>query len=612
MNTRNTRYKTERAISLGLWRIWIGIAVAGVFLAGQSATANGQSTAAAPLFRPDAITNGLVAYWKLGETNGVRTDSSGRGHHLSEVNTTVGSASDDYWGSGERAADFIPAQGSFLSIADSLDRGLDLNGSFTIAFWLKPRSLTSAMRIIEKGGPQSTPGYGLIYRPSSPTGPSQTIRLFTTNRQLGGQRETQTGAVVDQTQKWTHFAVIYNSTNQTVAFFLNGNLSTVDTQGMLLPPEPSDTAFQMARSGFGDPYDGQLNDVAIWNVTVTPLQIKSLALGVDLSARAYRPDDVSVPPSHWWKLNEVYADVAIPGHYYADSAGSITLSSGAAPSRSSGGYIEGAGADFEADRREFLHSDGIYTDFDFGSGEFSMATWFTVESNKGVGIAAKYGEPGTGWIWYWDTSYVRLYHSGWGAAQFPTPPLNAGTWYHFAVVRQREVLRFYLDGIQIGGAQPANPTYDGGPFAFRLGSDGATSWHDGGLADFAIWKGYALTETEIRSLATGLPVQSASVVSYWRLDETGINDVRSDVIGPNHLSPSNGVGSAVGVVGTAAEFERANSESLAISSASQSGLKMSPKDGLTIMAWINPRTLAQHSGIIDAGYRDQYFLGTVQ
>lgn len=60
------------------------------------------------------------------------------------------------------------------------------------------------------------------------------------------------------------------------------------------------------------------------------------------------------------------------------------------------------------------------------------------------------------------------------------------------------------------------------------------------MQDLAIWKGYALTDTEIKSLAGGLPLQSVGIVSYWPLDE--VSGTRTDAIGGTNLTSNNGVG----------------------------------------------------------------------
>lgn len=61
-----------------------------------------------------------------------------------------------------------------------------------------------------------------------------------------------------------------------------------------------------------------------------------------------------------------------------------------------------------------------------------------------------------------------------------------------------------------------------------------------------------------------------NLVSYWKLDEVSGN--RADAHGANTLTDNNTVASATGIINLGGDFERANSESLSITDASQSGL----------------------------------------
>ena len=75
--------------------------------------------------------------------------------------------------------------------------------------------------------------------------------------------------------------------------------------------------------------------------------------------------------------------------------------------------------------------------------------------------------------------------------------------------------------------------------------------------------------TDVKNDAT----LSTSLVSYWELEET--SGTRVDSHGSNDLTDNNTVTSTTGIQGTAASFDKTNSEFLSISDASQSGLDFS-------------------------------------
>jgi hypothetical protein len=80
---------------------------------------------------------------------------------------------------------------------------------------------------------------------------------------------------------------------------------------------------------------------------------------------------------------------------------------------------------------------------------------------------------------------------------------------------------------------------------------------------------------------------SDSLVSYWELEET--SGTRVDSHGSNDLTDNNTVGSAAGIQGNGADFERDNSEYLSITDAAQTGLEYNAD--FTINFWMYAETL---------------------
>ena len=89
-----------------------------------------------------------------------------------------------------------------------------------------------------------------------------------------------------------------------------------------------------------------MKDAAIWNAVKNPLEIKSLAMGVNMSSVAYRPDSADTTPTAYWKMNELSGN-------RSDSSGSHTLTDNNTV-LSSDGYIEGVAADFEQSSNEYF------------------------------------------------------------------------------------------------------------------------------------------------------------------------------------------------------------------------------------------------------------------
>jgi hypothetical protein len=104
-----------------------------------------------------SLLDGLISWWSLDETSGVRADSHGS-NDLADYNT-VGSTI----GKQNNAASFVAADIEYLGIADNAD--LSLNGtSFTVAAWVNLSSKSSHRDIVLKGYTSSNDyEYALIY-----------------------------------------------------------------------------------------------------------------------------------------------------------------------------------------------------------------------------------------------------------------------------------------------------------------------------------------------------------------------------------------------------------------------------------------------------------------
>lgn len=216
------------------------------------------------LFRPSNITSGLQGYWKLDEASGSRVDSSVNGYNLTD-NNTVASVAFDYWKTGENSADFESGNSESLSVASPTN--LNITSTYTVSAWLRQETKTGDRMIVGKFVPNT--GYYV----SITSGVEVHIHHNSTDYQISG--------LTFDLGKWYHLVVVYDDTNDLFSVYQNGNL--VGVIAATVNPTSNSNTFEVGARGDGlDFFDGLLKDVAIWNVALTPLQIKSLALGVEL------------------------------------------------------------------------------------------------------------------------------------------------------------------------------------------------------------------------------------------------------------------------------------------------------------------------------------------
>lgn len=536
--------------------------------------------------RPDEVQpSNLKGYWKLTETSGTRSDSSGNGNHLTD-NNTVTYSSDNYWALAENSAVFASANTEYLSITDGSQVGLDITGSLSTSMWIKVTSLSTIRTIFAKYDAGTSQRAYLLYITS--TGAIEFS--ISSNGTSDVTAIAPAGTIV--INKWYHVSCIFNSSTQQAYILINGNLvpnSSNNPKAMGFSSIFNSSASFLIGAYLSSgtptlPFDGYIKDFAIWSTALTPQEIKSLAMGTDPVKYYYRPDNTALPsPTAYWKLNEISngsgavsrLDSSGNGHTLTDNNTVAT----------SGGYFEGTSADFESSNSEYLsHADN--DDFDMSasaSDAFSFTTWIKHES---LGINQYYATKNsvTGYAFFTvSTGVTRLYLNG-TEINTATGVVKVNTWHHLTFIydRPNNLGKIYIDGIL--KASSSVVSLSNNATSFRLGADetGANQF-DGIMSDTAWWKGTALTDAQIASLAAGLPIQQSGIVSYWKLDESSGNAIDSK--GSNTLTDNNTVGSATGIVGNARDFESSNSEYFSISHASQTGLDIA--SDMTLSGWIN-------------------------
>jgi len=371
-----------------------------------------------------------------------------------------------------------------------------------------------------------------------------------------------------------------NVINDLAVFYVDGNLDGV--AAMSAKPTDNANEFRIGMT-YTDNFDGLIKDVGVWNHTLSPTEVKSLALGVDLGRHSYRPDDVSVAPTVWWKLNETGGD-------RADSSGNGHTLTDVNTVESGGGFVEGAAADFESTNNEYLTAVDS-DDFDLSGGVWSLSVWLNSETVAGNHSFFSH-RSGNDDFCRADVRdgaiHFYLVIGGVTRAHVETDAiLDAGAWYHVVCRENGDSWRIFVDGrdeTTTGGTDTDRlPNYTE---VVRIGVEkNLDQIFDGLMSDYALWKGYALTDTEIASLACGLPVQQQGIVSYWPCDEASGDLV--DVVGSNTLTEmsDNSIASTNGVVGSGRHVAAVDTERFAITDAVQVGLE---PVALTVVGWVNP------------------------
>lgn len=230
-----------------------------------------------------ALTDNLQAYYKLDESSGNASDSSGNGNTLTNVNTATFSA-----GKINNGAALARASTQYFTAADSAS--LDLSGDCTFSFWVKIGNAPTsgqqyALFFKDANGANNTRAYGLNYENSGGT-KRFTMYLFPTGYSYPGYWAGAFNYDLG-TATWVHVVikvVIANGNSTKVELFINGtsqgNFTLFDGTGATSIQNVADSLYVgYSNGGFQGAYDGMLDEVGIWSRALSSGEVTSLYNG---------------------------------------------------------------------------------------------------------------------------------------------------------------------------------------------------------------------------------------------------------------------------------------------------------------------------------------------
>lgn len=392
--------------------------------------------------------------------------------------------------------DLESGSSQYASISDASQTGLDITGDITLEAWFKAETLPSnaQMRLVSKYlSTGSQRGYSLFLEDVSGT-----LSLKFDYSDNGTTVYGTPATVSLSTGTWYHVAATLDASTGTVKLYLNGREVTSNVtagRAILNNTAPFETGAMQGLAYF----DGLIKDVRVFsdirtqseiiddahteNVTDANLEgewnfnnayTDSSGNSNDLTASGSPVFSTDIP----WEAptgidGSTYLETNLLSYYTLDEASGTREDSTASGHDltdgntvgSVAGVIENA-ADFEADNSEYL-SAGTTTDFNFTTGDFSVAMWVNMESLVTDAALVNHGAFNEdGWqINLFDTSggvEVRFSTTGASTRARWDSILSAGAGYqHLVFTRTGTTIRCYVDGIDQGA--PDSSTISGNP-----------------------------------------------------------------------------------------------------------------------------------------------------
>ena len=198
------------------------------------------------------LTDNPIAYWRLGETSGPASDTSGNSRHGAYLNGTTLGVVGALAGDSNTSARFDGVNDS-VQVPD--DSALRLNGSWSIEFWAKQNAFAHTQPgILSKGDATTKNGYAVWANSGG--------ELFF--EQHNKENGSGSGAL---TSTFRHFVATYDGTS--VRWYINGALSTTKKR-----KDPENKGLASLQLGRGADYgNNDLDEVAMYATALSAARI---------------------------------------------------------------------------------------------------------------------------------------------------------------------------------------------------------------------------------------------------------------------------------------------------------------------------------------------------
>lgn len=363
----------------------------------------------------------------------------------------------------------LDGSGDYVEIDDGTWLTLG-NGNFCFETWIY-NTATS-------GGSQYIFGQGNSAGQAS----SISVEMYiNSNRTLSGgiyvgsqKYATSTGTI--PTNIWTHVALVRNGTN--IQLYINGTKDGENTSAGTDSAVDQSTHFSIGRGG---EYNG-----LYFNGNIADFRFVK---GDSVRTGNFTPPTAPLTAITNTELLVQSTDAGIIDK--SQSVQTLTLNGDVKSSTTQTKYLSSS---------MYFDGTGDYIDIpldadsgcDFSTGDFTIEGWFYIASLATYYIAdTRNPPPQDAWAIFISSS--RLYFFDGQTSRSSTNAPATGQWVHFAITRQSNAWRMFLDGSLEAGPTSVTRSINGGT-RLRIGASGATtpgSPLNGYLSDFRITKGLA-------------------------------------------------------------------------------------------------------------------------
>ena len=576
---------------------------------------------------PGSPVGSALGHWKFDEGYGTTVNDSGIGSNNGTLGTGDSAPSWTLDGKFDRALDYDNSN-------DYVDMGdiIDLSGSddLTVSGWFNRDTADSDDTVLAKrnGITAGDTGY-IIYIDDANDTLIFEISDGTDEYQLESSTTfTSTG--------WNHFTAVWDEDSSSASeIYINGKDDDATDTGTIGDIDAVDAGNLRVgtETDSGNPFDGKIDDIRIYNFALSESQAKTLYAGGSTQVLGALSTDGTGPAS--WAAFAVYCppgdsatcdppvaeylfdknDQAVQAADIVDTSGNNNTASGASllywtrGKHGSGARSTGAGSAVVIGDDPSLDINGSYTVSAWVKNEQDVAdSGYAVPVGKSTNVtpAGNYSLElsGSGGNDYMGTCFYDSVN-GWKCLFDDTTNIPLNEWHHFTAVMDdaNDEFRLYHDGVLIKQAAETDSPV-GNPEDLGLFNDSNQNFDFIGVLDNVRIYDYARTPAQV-----AWEYNRGGPVGWWKLDECSSTTANDSGSGGNNLTiapGSNGNTSAgtcqggslemwangsTGKISASLDFDGsddyASCSDGSCGGTTGTGLDMGTRD-ITVSAWVKP------------------------
>lgn len=518
----------------------------------------------------DALSNGLIGYWKTDEATWSGTaseviDASGNGNHGTANGVTGGKA----YTSGGKFGNAGFFDGIDDYVQSPLIPSVTITGTYTFSAWVKPNSSAGTQTIFQNSNSGSDRN-GMDYN-------NNTVHFGYYDGSSWHGVQGQITANV-----WSH--VVGTNNNRTLTLYINGTPYTTEAAGIPYVGAAGSYMITGATSTVGQygVFKGLIDEVRIYNRTLSPKEVRDLY--------AFAPG-----PIGYWNLDEGQGNTVndTSGNSYTGNWNGTIANQWTQGKYGKSGYFNASddvtitsnqtleatrGATFElwvnpADTGQFRNI----------AGKLSFLT--------PTGYSYGFRRPSN------DVIFAEIYVNGNQYRISEPSALSINTWAHYALTYDGSIFKAYKNGVLISSTSVTGSIDASAGNTLGIGTSGGYSRFKGQLDDVKLYN-YARTQKQIvEDMNAGHPAGGSPVgsqIAYYRFDEGQGSVANNSGSGSNiNGTITNALWSNNGKFGKALSFD---GDSDVVTTAADSSIDTSLAHTYTF--WFNATTWQSNKAIV--------------